>query len=137
MHEPFERLIELTPRATRGGLRGFGLAFTALCTWLGYLAAARLGHIAAGALWICAVLLALTAWLRPRSLQPLQLGIAWLSYPVRWLAAWSALLVLFFGVLTPTAWIVRRLRKPPREATGSAWLPAPPRRSKAHYFDQS
>jgi hypothetical protein len=137
MHDPFESLIELTPHATRGGLRGFGCAFAMLCGWLGYLAASRVGHSAAGALWICAVLLAVTAWFRPVWLHPLQLGVGWLSFPVRWLLAWCALIVLFFGVLTPTALIVRRLRKPPLEATGSTWLLAQPRRSKAHYFEQS
>lgn len=139
MHDPFESLVELTPHSTHRGRRGFGFAFAGLSVWLGYLALSRLGHIAAGALWICAVLLALTAWTRPRWLGPLQRAVAWLSFPLRWLLAWCALIVLFFGVLTPTAVIVRRLRKRPVDAraSGSAWLPVPPRRGKAHYFEQS
>lgn len=137
MHDPFESLVELSPPTTPRGMRGFGFAFAGLSVWLGYLALSHLGHIAAGALWICAVLLALTAWTRPRWLGPLQRAVAWLSFPLRWLLAWCALIVLFFGVLTPTAWIVRRLRKRPTEAGGSAWLPVRPRRGKAHYFEQS
>lgn len=137
MHDPFESLVELSPQTTPRGLRGFGLAFAGLSVWLGYLAVSRLGHIAAGALWICAVLLALTAWTRPQWLEPLQRAVAWLSFPLRWLLAWCALIVLFFGVLTPTAVIVRRLRKRPAAASGSAWLPVRPRRGKAHYFEQS
>jgi hypothetical protein len=137
MHDPFESLIELTPQPTRVGLRGFGLGLALSCGWLGYHAAARFGHVAAGALASCAIMLALTACFRPLWLAPCHRAFAWLSFPVRWLFAWCALIVLFFGVLTPTAWIVRRLRKPPLPADGSAWLPARPRRGKAHYFEQS
>jgi hypothetical protein len=137
MHDPFESMTQLTPHPTRAELRSFGIAFAILSVWLGFLAAPRLGHIAAGALWICAVLLALAAYLRPHWLSPLQLGIAWLSFPVRWLLAWCTLIVLFFAVLTPTAWIVRRLRKPSRDVSGSAWQAVGPRRGKAHYFEQS
>jgi hypothetical protein len=135
MHEPFESLVELTPDATRGRLRGFGLGVAALCAWLTQLAGAS--QVAAGALWTGAVLVALAAWLRPQWLRSFHRWVAWLSFPLRWLLASCALIVLFFGVLTPTAWIVRRLRKPSASAAGSAWLQARPRRSKAHYFEQS
>lgn len=143
MHEPFDTLVELDWRPSRRDLRGFGFAAALVCALLAFgvahwewpdrasFSTVRAALLAGAALCLVVALVA-PAWLRP-----LYVLLTCVSFPMRWLTAWASLLMLFFIVLTPIGWAVRRLRNRAQRASGSAWTPARKRPDRSRYFRQS
>ena len=92
---------------------------------------------------VCSALTLLTAALavrRPAWLRPAYILMGVATYPARWLLAVLSLSVLYYGLITPIAIGLRRVRKhraqPRSTAGGSAWVVSRPRPDKAHYFRQ-
>ena len=138
MHDPFESVVELDWHPSRGVLRRFGIAAALLFAWFAFSSYRHgLPSSLSAAFGACAAMCVAFSWRKPTWNRPLYLALACLSFPLRWLLAWAALILLFFTVLTPVALVVRRLRNQAAHNDGSAWLPARKRREKARYFDQS
>lgn len=120
-------------------LRWFGGVWLPL--GLGYLAhatrspPARVALLALGALSLAVGLVA------PRLVRPVFVGLLVLSRPVQFVVSHVILAALFWGVITPTAWILRAAgrdglnRGLARDAT-SYWIKRPARPPLSGYFRQ-
>jgi hypothetical protein len=143
VHEPFDKLVELDWRPSPRTLRGFGFTAAIACAaiafgvahsgWPDRASSSTLRTVLLGAAVLCAIV----ALVRPTWHRPLYLLLTCVTFPMRWLVAWASLLTLFYLVLTPIAWAVRRLRTQSVRSSGSAWLPARKRPERARYFRQS
>lgn len=130
-------------RALMGGTqreRTFGftvggavMVVAAIAAWKGHALPARLASAAGGAL-------VLLGWVRPAWLRPLEAAWRRLSHALGWVNTRVLLTVLFFGVVTPIAVVMRwsgrdLLRRRGRTPLpGTSWEPYPAaRRGAAHY----
>jgi hypothetical protein len=132
-----DSLVRLDVHPARAVLRSFGIALAVVCfarAWFAWSSADSLGQ----STW-CALagLIAMAvALLRPSLLRGLYIAIGVLSYPVRWLAAFSILALLYFAVISPLALVTRLTRRSQHHASGSAWHACAARGDKADYFRQ-
>ena len=143
MHEPFDTLVGLEWHPSRRDLRAFGFATAVVCSALAFAVAhsawpdrASFGAVRS-ILFAASLLCIVVALARPSWFRPLYVVLTCVTFPIRWLVAWASLLALFFVVLTPIAFAVRRLRTRVHQTPGSAWLPARKRPERARYFRQS
>lgn len=121
-------MIEINRRPSRTDLLWFGGILPVFFAWAGFVARTKLGADAAGAgLWGVGALVTLAYWALP----PLRIAcyLAWmrLFFPLGWLVSHAVLAVLFFGIATPTALVMRLLKRDPlhrgRDATaGTYWV---------------
>jgi hypothetical protein len=123
------------PRLRRFGWWGAGaLAIATALLWATNVTAS------AAALAIALVLLTVsTIW--PAALRPLYLVLTVAAFPVGWTVSTILVLVLYFIVLTPTAWIARLFRRSPHEHAFDPhaltyWVPRSGEREAASYLDQ-
>ena len=122
-------------------LRQFGLLCMALAGAMSILSFTR-GH-AAAATWMfaaLAVILGLLGILKPRALRPLFVAAICIAFPIGWLVSHALLAIVFFGLVTPAAFIFRligrdRLRLKSWDA-GSLWLPRTGSSESRRYFRQ-
>jgi hypothetical protein len=147
MDEHTDSLVSLDLQPNRATLRGFGWAVAVLCLgrtlWHWHQA-----HVLALPTFSLAfIVLAVALW-APTLLRAPYALLNTLTYPVRWLFAFSVLALLYFAVITPMAWLLRLSRRfqsldrtdAPGVPGKSAWQPVAPRSSrdlgKADYFRQ-
>jgi TRAP-type C4-dicarboxylate transport system permease small subunit len=136
------RLTHVDWHPSQRTLRDFGflafivfgaLAFGGWQGWLGNRAHDTTSLLLA-ALAVASLFFSLTT---PRRNRPLYLLLTVLSYPIAWTLAWTTLLVVFFGVITPTALVLRLVRAVRRRRRAeSAWVRVAPVRDKSSYFRQ-
>jgi hypothetical protein len=96
---------------------------------------------AALALWFAAIVVAALAFALPQVRRWIYIGAAYVAYPVGWVASRLALGIVFFLVATPTALVLRAVRRDslPRrfdKAAKSYWIARQPRRDIMRYFRQ-
>jgi hypothetical protein len=115
---------------------GWGVAlFLALLSWRhGADATALALRIAAASIFSIA-----TLW--PRSLGLLERLIAVATYPLRWATSQLALVIIYFGLLTPLALFFRlvgrdEFEKSPDPARSTYWRPRSPAANRAQYLQQ-
>lgn len=141
MHERDASLVHVDWQPSRARLRSFGVALLIVLAWSavgrvratgGDALAVALGTLAGVSLALCL--------LRPELLRLPYVTLGAVTYPVRWLVAFLSLALLYYGLVTPIAVCVRRVRKPRAQSgepdVASAWVAARPRPDKAHYFRQ-
>ena len=145
MHEREDSLVRIEWQPSTASLRSFGAALVCLLAWS---LLDRYRHagapilrdppgLACGSLTLVVAALAV---IRPGLLRAPYVALGALTYPVRWLVAFSSLALLFYGLVTPIAVCVRLVRKhrarsgEPDHANG--WVVARPRPDKTHYFRQ-
>lgn len=114
--------------ATARELRSFAAAVGSMMIATAWVAG--LHGMALAALVLAAVVSVLAAWLRPQWLQPAWSRWRMITSPVRWLANEALLVLLYFGLLTPAAWLSRaagrdplRLRPPEPDPSHESWIP--------------
>ncbi len=88
------------------------------------------------------ILLGLTAWLRPRLLQPLYVGVSLIAFPIGMVVSEVVLLFLYFGLFTPLALVFRlggrdALQRSFEKDTTSYWQVREPPGEPNRYFRQS
>jgi hypothetical protein len=134
-----EHLVSIDFRPARATLRSFGLALAILCfvraLWTGTVAHSGIPYAWTGS----AVAVAALALWRPSLLRAPYVLLGALTFPVRWLLAFTTIAVLYFVVLTPIACILRLSRghdSSPGAHTPSSWRISPPRGNKSSYFRQ-
>lgn len=134
MEEHSDSLVRLDRHPTRSALRGLGVALALLC----FVRAALSLYSGGQPVWtaLAGTIAIALAWLRPELLRGLYTLLGVLSYPVRWLVAFSVLAVLYFVVITPVAWVFRLTRRSHTGNGQSAWHAAKPRGDKTDYFRQ-
>ena len=134
-------LAQIRAQATDRNLRAFAalqLPFFLVVAWLTW----RAGWSPMWPVMIAAASAIVLAMglISPASIR--RLYIAWMAavYPIGWLVSRLALAVVFFGILTPIAWLRRRrgdlLDQQFDPAATSYWQPRRSRRPPDDYFRQ-
>jgi hypothetical protein len=126
-----EHLVSIDRQPARATLRSFGLAIGAIC----FIQAAYSLSASVGAIGLAAMSLGLAY---PSLYRWPYILLGTLTFPLRWLVAFSVIAALYFAVITPVACVVRVTRRLSRPAadTGSAWQACAPRGDKLTYFRQ-
>ena len=106
-------LIDLRSNPGSRELRWFaGLWFPALCVVLG-MAAQRNGlEGVAYVMWVAAAALGVAGLIRPSTIRPVYTGLILVTFPIGWVVSYLLLLAMFFLVVTPIGWLVRRFHDP-------------------------
>jgi hypothetical protein len=79
--------------------------------------------------------------MRVAFVRPIYLGWMYAAYPIGWVVSHTVLAVVFYLIVTPVGWVMRRLRYDPleRQFESSAktyWAPIAARTDKTSYFRQ-
>ncbi len=135
-------LIEVNWNPGLGRLRLFAGLLPVFAGLLAWLIHAKLGATAPAAGLVAAgLLVSLVGLIRPAWFRPVYLVWMALGLPVSWMLSHGILLVLYFGVLTPLAVVMRcggydplRRRVDPRAET--YWTPHVPVDDHRRYFRQ-
>ncbi len=145
-------MLDLDLKPSDNKLRQFGfVAFVAfgglaICAWSEIL---MFGFSLGGARIPIAAFLAVAASLGavsslccPRANRFPYVAVTILTYPIGVVVSYAILLLLFFGVLTPTGLLLRLFGRDPMNrglspAAGSYWCEARPARDRTSYFRQS
>jgi hypothetical protein len=142
MEEHVQGLVRGDHTPSRSTLRAFGAALAMLCLvragtiWRASPADARVSLEVSVAIAAAVCALALAA-LRPALYLRPYLVLNRLTFPVRWLAAAAVLATLYFGVISPLAYLMRRQRRSSSaRSTSQGWIDVTPRTNKSDYFKQ-
>lgn len=135
-------VIEINRRPSRKDLLWFGVILPVFFGMVGTMVRSKLGAGAVGAgLWGFGALLTFAYWVLP----PLRIAVylAWmhLFFPLGWLVSHAVLAVLFFGIATPTALVMRLLKRDPLHrgrdpAAGTYWVEHRTGEKPARYLRQ-
>jgi hypothetical protein len=98
-------------------------------------------HTAAIVLAVLAVSVGPLGMAWPRLIKPVFVGWMAMAYPIGWVVSRIVLGVIFFGLFTPVAWVLRligrdTLRLKPQPAAGTYWCEKPGAASQAQYLRQ-
>lgn len=107
-------VIEINRRPSRRDLFWFGFILPVFFAIVGTVARGKLGAPGAGnGLWMAGGILTAAYWLVP----PLRIAVylAWMHvfFPLGWLVSHTVLAVLFFGIVTPMAVVMRLIGRDP------------------------
>ena len=111
-------LFKINRDPTNTQLRWFaGFWFVALSAIVGNIVL-RIFHstVAAGFVWVVAGLLAIAGLFSPPIIRPVYIGLSQLTFPLGWVLSHVLLAVLYFGVITPIGFLVRRVHSPMQES---------------------
>lgn len=95
----------------------------------------------AASCWAAAVACRLLGVWRPTALKPVYLGLTLVTWPIGWVVSHLALAIVYYGVFTPIALVLRLLGRDPlarrfdRNAT-TYWEPYHPDRASDQYLRQ-
>lgn len=144
-------IVQINLAPSRRQLQQFGwialLAFCALGTvvlWKGALFGASLGsstRLVAYTLWALGLLSGAFSFLWPRANLPLFVLLSLVSFPFGMLVSHLVLALLFFGVITPVAFLFRLMRRDPlhrkwEPERESYWADMRPIIDETDYFRQ-
>jgi hypothetical protein len=131
-------LIIFQTKPTARVLRQFAAAWLVFFLLLAANQIWRRGHVPAGIVLAIASLIGIVGLIKPSSVRLLFIGASAAAFPIGWVVSQIALLIMFYGVVTPMAlfWRIRRrdvlqLRAKPDQS--SFWInreaeqPAPER----------
>ena len=135
-------MIELDRRPTPRDLRWFGFILPVFFGALGASLRFKMGHPgAAWAVWSVGLVLS-SAYARVRALRfPLYQGWMRLFFPIGWTVSHAVLVVVFYGVVTPVALLMKLVRYDPmkrRLDRGAAtyWTPRRAAEGLSRYLRQ-
>ncbi len=120
-------LIDISQSPTRRELRWFaGVWWPAICGVLGWFARDASPAATVG-LWTAGIVLGAAGLLRPRIIQPVYKALIVATFPLGWLLSHVVLRVMYFGVITPIAVLVRTFHDPMERAfdpdARTYWVP--------------
>lgn len=102
-------LIDLSSQPADRQLRWFaGLWFPAMCLLVGLAARRRGLDGAAFTIWSLGLLLGASGVARPSTIRPVYSVLIWVTFPIGWVLSHAMLLAMYYGVMTPIGWMVRR-----------------------------
>lgn len=135
-------MIEFKTNLTRGERHVLAALLPILFAWIGWYVAGRTGNTTLGwALFIGAVVVSLVGLAWPPLLRGLFVAWMALMFPIGWLMSYVILIIIYFGVITPVALLMRLVgfdplkRRWDRQAK-SYWEPHEPSPDKRRYFRQ-
>ncbi|MDQ4133234.1 MAG: SxtJ family membrane protein [Actinomycetota bacterium] len=123
-------------------LRVFGLLLPPFFGLLGLILLHRTGSAYAGrAVWLAGLVVCLTYLAVPPLRRPVFLGWSYATYPIGWLISHLVLGIVYFGVVTPIAALVRLLGQDPMQrradrTTSTYWEGRDPDIDVRRYFRQ-
>jgi hypothetical protein len=135
-------VVEINHNPSRRDLWVFGLGLPAFAGLIGFLNWRRGHETSAQVLWIAGAALLLAFLALPFARRYLYLGWMYAVFPIAFTVSHVVLGVLYFGVLTPVAFLMRLAGRDPLQrkfdrAASSYWLPHEPTRDTERYFRQS
>ena len=91
-------------------------------------------------LWSVTLVLAVAGLKAPRIIKPIYRGLIGVTFPIGWLLSHVLLAVMYFLVITPIGWLMRRSHDPMRRtldrSASSYWMPCEPH-DRDRYFKQT
>jgi hypothetical protein len=107
-------LITLNRKISRSELRWFaGLWFPAFCALAGAIAYRKFDSPEAAVLiWSVGGLLSIVGFFLGAVIRPCYIALLWITFPVGWLVSHVLLLAMYFLVITPIGFLVRRISSP-------------------------
>ncbi len=124
-------LIDLHSPPSKSMLRWFGLSATIVIVLLGRLFASVAGGEAMVAAMVAALIFCLVYYLLPNTRPSIIRGWQRLTFPLAWVMGHVFLMTIYFGVLVPTALIIRSLgydpldQRRPWSSPASSWRDRP------------
>jgi hypothetical protein len=133
-------LINLQNKATDTQLRWFaGLWFPAMCLMIGWMGLSRGAGRWPYALWAFGIGLGAAGLAVPRIIAPVYRGLIIATFPIGWAVSHIILRVMYYLVITPVGWLVRRFFDPMerrfRSDASSYWEPRE-QSAPSRYFRQ-
>jgi hypothetical protein len=129
-----DSLVRIDRHPGVGTLRSFGLAIGLVCgvrfAWSWWMSQPAVLTCGLGLVAIAA------ACARPEWLRAPYVLLATLTFPVRWLLAFTVIAVLYFLLITPVAVAVRLVRRMRGSPAPEGWRVSPTRGDKHSYFRQ-
>jgi Saxitoxin biosynthesis operon protein SxtJ len=105
-------LMQTNHGPTDRQLRWFaGLWFPAMCVVIGGMIRPARPTLAT-ALWSGAIAVAVTGLMRPAIIRPLYAALMWVTFPIAWVMSHVILAIMYFGIITPVALVVRLFYDP-------------------------
>ena len=131
-------LVSIDRQPQRNTLRSFGLALALLCVGRSAWCWTNNDYTTSVVTSAIGVALASAAWLRPSLFGRPYVLLGVLSFPLRWMIAFTVLAFVYFAVITPVACGVRitRLFRARDKKLQSHWRVSAPRGDKPSYFRQ-
>lgn len=130
-------LFQLQTKPTTRMLRQFAAAWLIFFLLLAANQIWRRGHVSLGYALGVVALIGIIGLIKPNAVRLLFIAASVAAFPIGWLVSHVALIVMFFGILTPMAifWRIRRrdlLQLKPKKDQTSFWIvrdeqPAPER----------
>jgi hypothetical protein len=93
-------------------LRWFaGLWFPAMCGVIGAAVRAAQPNLAI-AIWVVGLALGAGGLMRPAIVRPVYAALMWATFPIAWIMSHAILAIMYFGIITPVAMVVRLFYDP-------------------------
>jgi len=95
-------------------LRQFALVWMLFCAAAGAWLRARHGWpTTVDYVWGLLIAWGVLGTVAPRTVRSLYLGLSYATFPIGWLVSHAALAVIYYAVVTPIGWTMRRLGRDP------------------------
>ena len=107
-------LISLNRKISRSELRWFaGLWFPAFCALAGALVYRKLDSPPAAIfIWSAGALLSIVGFFLGEVIRPCYIALLWITFPVGWVVSHILLATMYFLVIAPIGFLVRRISSP-------------------------
>jgi hypothetical protein len=136
------RWSDIPSNPTNRVLRQFAAAWLVFLTGGGALQYWLRGHHQLGIGMVCAgVVFGVLGLIKPSAIQLLFKGCMWLAFPIGWVISQLMLLIMFYGLVTPVAWLFRirgrdLLSRKPAPDRVTFWVPNEAPGDVRSYFRQ-
>jgi hypothetical protein len=135
-------VVEINHHPSRRDLWVFGLGLPAIAGVIGFARYRRGNETSAEVLWAAGATLLVAFLAVPPARRYLYIGWMYAIFPIAFTVSHLVLGVLYFGVLTPVAFLMRLAGRDPLQrrldrAAASYWVPHEPVRDPERYFRQS
>jgi len=130
-------MIEINKNPSRKELHQFGALLLVFFTIVGYLAPQEFSH----RIWMAGGAFVALYFLIPPIRRPIYVGWLYAVFPIGWTVSHVILLLIYYGVFTPTGLLMRLFgydpmtRKIDRDSD-SYWVAKAPIQDKSRYFNQ-
>ncbi|MEO6223188.1 MAG: SxtJ family membrane protein [Vicinamibacterales bacterium] len=135
-------LLTIDRNPSKQLLRSFGLLLAMFVPLFGALVWWRTGRIdTARTVWIAGGVLTIIYWAAPPIRRPVFVGWMYAAFPIGWTISHLLMGCIFYGVITPIAWIMRASGRDPLARTfdrsaRSYWVPHERSDDIGRYFRQ-
>src|SRR2546428_85204 len=106
-------LLQSNRPASSQTLRWFaGVFFPLFCAGVGAYARRHDASVIAVAVWAAGGMIAIAGLIRPSLIRPVYTTLNRATYPLGWVLSYALLLTIYFAIITPVGWVLRRFHDP-------------------------